>query len=147
MRTELIDLAPQARPLLPSELFELAEPYLSGQILAPNQNGPKRFIHDDICPDHLIINPDTGRLVGVIDFTDAMVGDIVLDFVGLIGLGGYSFIKQVTDNYDLDLGEDFQVQLEWLARNLTLRWLAKEGVKEAGDIDKHLAWVKHAFNY
>lgn len=85
--------------------------------------------------------------MGLIDFTDAMVGDIVLDFVGLIGLGGYGFIKEVTDNYDLVLGEDFEVQLEWLARTLTLRWLAKETTNDIGDIAKHLAWVKHAFHH
>jgi hypothetical protein len=30
----------------------------------------------------------SGRLTGLIDFTDAMVGEVVHDFAGLIGIGG-----------------------------------------------------------
>lgn len=66
-----------------------------GAFARPPQNGPLRFIHNDICPDHVIVGAHSGRLVGVIDFTAAMIGDPVLDLVGLIGIGGYRFIDQV----------------------------------------------------
>lgn len=147
LRTELVELADQARRLLPSDLLLLAEPYLSGQIPPPSQNGPKRFIHDDICPDHVIVDPDTGRLVGLVDFTDAMVGEIVLDFVGLIGIVGYPFIRQVVENYDLPLGEKFEVELKWLARTLALKWLAQAATRNPDAISKHLSWVRHAFHH
>ena len=135
-----------ARPLLPPALLVLAEPYLAGQVPEPIQDGPRRFIHNDICPHHLIVDPGTGRLVGLIDFTDALIGDVVLDFVGLIGIGGYPFIRQVVENYDLVLGERFEVELVWLARTLTLKWLAEAAPNDSGDIPKHLSWVKYAFN-
>lgn len=100
----------------------------------PAQDGPQRFIHNDVCPDHLIVNARTGRLVGLIDFTDAMVGEVVLDFVGLIGIGGYEFISQVVSCYDLPAGNDFRSKLEWLARTLTLTWLAEAADHDPGDI-------------
>lgn len=147
LRTELIATADLARPLLPPALLGLAEPYLTGQVREPVQDGPRRFIHNDICPDHLIVDPDTGRLVGLIDFTDALIGDVVLDFVGLIGIGGYPFIRQVVENYDLVLGEKFEEELIWLTRTLTLKWLADAAINDSGDIPKHLSWVKYAFNH
>ena len=147
LRAELIAVADSARPLLPPALLGLAKPYLNGQVPKPIQDGPRRFIHNDICPDHLIVDPDTGRLVGLIDFTDALIGDVVLDFVGLIGIGGYPFIRQVVENYDLVLGERFEEELVWLARTLTLKWLAESATNHSGEIPKHLSWVKYAFKH
>jgi aminoglycoside phosphotransferase (APT) family kinase protein len=147
LRVELIAAADLARPLLPPALLGPAEPYLTGQVPEPIQDGPQRFIHNDICPDHLIVDPDTGRLVGLIDFTDALIGDAVLDFVGLIGIGGYPFIRQVVENYDLVLSETFEEELVWLTRTLTLKWLAQAATNDSDDISKHLSWVNYAFNH
>lgn len=108
-------------------------------------DGPRRFIHNDICPDHLITSPRTGRLTGLIDFTDATAGEPVLDFVGLIGIGGYEFIGQVMDRYDLGLERRFAGKLEWLARTLTLRWLAEAADGPEDDIGKIRSWVAQAF--
>lgn len=146
LRTDLVSVADTVRPLLPTELRKRAEPYLSGSVVEPAQSGPTSFIHNDICPNHLIVNPYTGRLVGLIDFTDAMVGEVVFDFVGLIGIDGYGFIDQVAHHYDLPRGEQFESKLEWLARTLTLRWLAKAAINGSGDVSKHLSWVRYAFN-
>ncbi len=44
------------------------------------------LIHGDLVPEHLLAEPDTGRLVGVIDFEDAQIGDPALDFAGLAQL-------------------------------------------------------------
>lgn len=147
LRTDLVAVADVVQPLLSTEMLARAEPYLAGRVPEPTQDGPLRFIHNDICPDHLIVDPLTGRLVGLIDFTDAMVGEVVLDFVGLIGIGGYRFINQVADHYELPLGEGFDAKLKWLTRTLTLRWLAKAATDDPVDIPKHLSWVAHAFNH
>jgi aminoglycoside phosphotransferase (APT) family kinase protein len=143
LRGELAADADIVRPLLAPDL-RAAEPYLKGSVPEPDQDGPRRFIHDDICPDHLIVDTN-GRLVGLVDFTDAMVGEIVLDFVGLIGLGGYDFIAAVTASYDLPLGAGFWPKLHWLARTLTLTWLADAARDTPADIGKHLTWVTRAF--
>ena len=145
LRTGLTAAAGLARPLLGPDLLAQAEPYLAGQVREPPEDGPRRFIHYDICPDHLIVDPDTGRLNGLIDFTDAMTGDPVLDFTGLIGLGGYAFIDQVAASYHLPLGSGFDARLGWLARVLTLTWLADAAVSDPASISKHLSWVAQAF--
>ena len=144
-RERLISVAGAVRPWLANDLLEKAEPYLVGTIPEPAEAGPRRFIHNDICPDHLLIDPDTGHLTGLIDFTDAMVGDPVLDFVGLIGVGDRAFTGQVLASYDQPLGDSFAVKLSWLTRVLTLTWLGEAAADDPDDVPKHLTWVGRAF--
>jgi aminoglycoside phosphotransferase (APT) family kinase protein len=125
LREELAEVAEAVRPRLPAALRDEAEPYLSGEVPEPRRDGPRRFIHNDIRADHLLADPRTGRLTGLIDFGDAMAGDPVLDFVWLVGIGGYEFIAAVIRHYGLPLGDGFQETLIWLARVLTLTWLAE----------------------
>jgi hypothetical protein len=33
----------------------------------PAQDGPRRFIHNVICPDHVLVDRQTGRLSGLVD--------------------------------------------------------------------------------
>ena len=146
LRADLTAVAGLARPLLEPGLLAEAEPYLAGQVREPPRDGPRRFIHNDICPDHVIVDPDTGRLNGLIDFADAMTGDPVLDFVGLIGIGGYRFIGRAAARYDLPLGDSFGARLEWLSRVLTLTWLADAAAHDAPSIGKHVSWVTRAFS-
>ena len=145
LRTDLVAHADIVRPLLAPDVRAKAGPYLAGEIGEPPQDGPCRFIHNDICPDHLLVDPATGRLTGLIDFTDAMTGEVVLDFVGLIGIGDYEFIRQVAANYDLPLGAGFDAKLGWLARTLTLTWLGEAADDDPVNIPKHLNWVERAF--
>lgn len=144
-RKRLTSVAGSVRPWLSKVLLEKAEPYLVGAIPEPAQGGPQSFIHNDICPDHLLVDQDTGRLTGLIDFTDAMVGDPVLDFVGLIGICGRAFIEQVLASYDRPLGEAFAAKLHWLTRVLSLTWLAEAVADHPDDVPKHLKWVGQAF--
>lgn len=146
LRAELADSAEVARPLLSPAVLDVAEPYLAGKVQPPPASGTVRFIHNDICADHLIADPGTGRLTGLIDFTDAMAGDPVHDFVGLITVGGYGFISRVAAGYDLPLGEGFPASLKWLCRVLTLTWLAEAAGHDPPSVPKHLSWVRRAFS-
>jgi aminoglycoside 2''-phosphotransferase len=146
LRADLAALADVVRPLLAPDLLAKAEPYLAGEVAEPPQDGPCRFIHNDICPDHLLVDPATGRLSGLIDFADAMVGEVVLDFVGLIGIAGYEFIGQVAASYELPLGDSFDAKLGWLARTLTLTWLADAARHDPDSVPMHLSWVARAFS-
>ncbi len=145
LRTGLVGVASTVRPLLDRGLLTLAEPYLVGAVPEPEQHRPGRFIHNDICPDHLLVDPVSGQLSGVIDFTDAIIGDPVLDFVGLIGVGDRAFIDQVVANYALPLDDRFGSKLQWLTRVLTLTWLEEARLHDPGAVSKHATWVRRAF--
>lgn len=45
------------------------------------------LLHGDLGPDHLLLDPASGRLSGVIDFEDMSIGDPAFDFNGLTFLG------------------------------------------------------------
>lgn len=46
------------------------------------------LLHRDLSEEHVLIDPHTGRLSGVIDFEDMSIGDPAFDFIGLTALGG-----------------------------------------------------------
>ena len=41
------------------------------------------LVHNDLYPEHLLVDPQTEELTGVIDFGDATIGDPAADFVGV----------------------------------------------------------------
>jgi aminoglycoside phosphotransferase (APT) family kinase protein len=145
LRAELAEAAGSARPLLGPVMLARAEPYLAGQMPAPPRDRPSRFVHNDICAEHLLADPGTGRLTGLIDFTDAMGGDPAQDFAGLITIGGYGFISQVVASYSLPLGAGFPARLQWLCRVRTLTWLAEAAAHDLASVPGRLSWVARAF--
>lgn len=142
----LVAVAHLLEPLLCPALLEAARPYLRGDVPAPPNAGPRRFVHNDVNAGHLLVDPGTGRLSGIIDFADAMVGDPLLDFVGLVTVGDRRFVARVAAHYPLPLADDFEATFDWLARVLTLRWLADALVDDPGHVDRHLTYVQRAFD-
>ncbi len=41
------------------------------------------IVHADLNPDHVLLDPATGEVTGIIDFGDVCVGDPAIDFAGL----------------------------------------------------------------
>lgn len=100
-------------------------------------------MHNDISPDHVLVDPSDGALVGLIDFADAMCGDPVLDLAGLVGWAGFGFCEQVLDAYTLPIDDEVGARLRWASRTLGLIWL---GECEGGDdLARHQAWVRRSF--
>ncbi|RJQ74462.1 aminoglycoside phosphotransferase family protein [Pseudonocardiaceae bacterium YIM PH 21723] len=62
------------------------------------------LIHNDLKGEHLLITPD-GRLSGVIDWADAIIGDLAEDVAGLVlSVGGMAAVRIALDaGYDLEL--------------------------------------------
>ena len=106
--------------------------------------GPLRLIHDDLGPDHIIADPSTGRLAGIIDWTDASLGDPARDFVGLAVWLGWDLTGEVLRSYPMPMDRDFRERLGAMARVLSVMWLA-EAHERRGDVAKHIAWVRNAF--
>src|ERR1051326_2424550 len=49
--------------------------FLRGEIPRPPFSGPTRVVHSDLLPEHVLVDPETGRLTGIIDFADLVIGD------------------------------------------------------------------------
>lgn len=61
--------------------------------------GPARLVHGDLSDDHILLDAQ-GRMAGVIDFTDAGLGDAAIDFAYVWRLGE-SAVDMVLADYAL----------------------------------------------
>jgi aminoglycoside phosphotransferase (APT) family kinase protein len=141
--SEVLELEPSLRridPRLESPLRWLLGP----PAVPPPYRGAPRVLHNDLCPDHLLVDPGSGRLVGVIDWTDTAMGDPVLDFVVFAPWRGWRFTQGVLAHYPIPLDEGALERLDFLSKVLSLEWL-HDAVERGGDLDKHLRWVANAF--
>lgn len=112
--------------------------------IPPRYGGPSRLIHNDLCPDHVIVNPQTGEVVGVIDWTDTALGDPGLDFTFLVTWRGWKFTAGVLTHYALPLDAGFRQRLDYQTKVLSLKWL-DQAIQHEADVAKHIGWVRHAF--
>ena len=106
--------------------------------------GPPRLIHQDLSPEHLIVDPRTGRLTGIIDWTDATLDDPARDFVGFVTSRGWGFAENVLRSYPHRLDLAFRERLAFKARLLSLIWLG-EAREHGVDVPKLTEWVRNAF--
>lgn len=74
------------------------------------------LIHSDLGPEHILCDPHTARVTGLIDWEDACTGDPALDFVGLLQAGGKDFVGQVLKAYQRDLGMNFWPRLHFYTK-------------------------------
>lgn len=94
-------------------------------MVPPEYAGPPRFIHDDLQPEHIVINVESGRLSGIIDW-GAALGDPAQDFSFIAAWGGWEFTRSVLDAYHGPVDSDFVNRLLFLGRIRALGWLAYE---------------------
>jgi aminoglycoside 2''-phosphotransferase len=66
------------------------------------------LIHHDLAPEHILLDPVSGSLAGVIDWGDAVVGDPAMDVVGLFHDFGPDFTARVLDAYQGVVDDTFQ---------------------------------------
>lgn len=107
--------------------------------------GAPRFVHGDFSPDNVIVDPTSGRLVGVIDWGNSAIGDPALDFIWLVLWRGWSFALAVLDAYELPVEEDFIDRVRFHARVRALEWLT-DTIKRRADPELHLSWLRNAFS-
>ena len=70
--------------LLEREIEERCRHFLNDPArLPPESNGPDRWIHADLSAEHVLIDPISGAIAGIIDWTDMRIDDIAVDFAGL----------------------------------------------------------------
>lgn len=105
--------------------------------------GQLRFTHNDLGPDHLIVDSATGQLVGMIDWSDAILGDPVRDFVFLVTWQGWWFADEVLRYYPHSVDRGFREGLRFVARLLSVMWLAEAHERQT-DVAKHVEWVRNA---
>jgi aminoglycoside phosphotransferase (APT) family kinase protein len=110
----------------------------------PTYRGPLRLVHDDLSPDHLVVDPTTGRLAGILDWSDARLGDPAADFIFLVTWHGWALAEAVLRSYPHALDAGWRERVSVTARLLSLVWLAEASERES-ELTTHVAWVRNAF--
>ena len=70
------------------------------------QDLPMVLLHNDFAAEHVLIEPATQRVTGVIDWSDVAIGDRATDFAGISHWGGERLMAAVLDAYygPIDVG-------------------------------------------
>jgi aminoglycoside phosphotransferase (APT) family kinase protein len=85
--------------------------------------GRLRFLHGDFRSGNIIVDPASGRLAGVIDWTNAAIGDPALDFMTLVLWRGWAFMHRALGAYELPVDDGFLDRVRYHAQLQALEWL------------------------
>ena len=114
----------------------------------PNESALSRshcFLHGDFGAGNIIVHPDTGCLVGVIDWGNSQIGDPSSDFVWLALDRGWKFTREVLGAYELPIEHDFLDDVRAHAQALAKQLLA-DTVERGLDRTLQESWVRNAFS-
>lgn len=78
-----------------------------------------KLTHSDIMPEHIIVDPTTHKLSGIIDFGDMEIADPTYDFTFLRKYG-QKFLDIVYDNYKLDRDKTFEKRRQFYEDRLVV---------------------------
>ena len=112
--------------------------------LTPRVEAPWNLIHGGLESRHVLVDPSTGSIHGVIDWTDSHLGDAARDFVFLVTWKGWRFTEEVLGHYQRPIDREFRARLRYLAQWLSLIDLAYAHA-EGHDVAKHIRKVHTAF--
>ena len=118
--------------------------WLSTTPLTPPSAGPLQLIHGGLSPEHVLVDPTTGFVVGVIDWTDTMLSDAARDFVFLVTWQGWRFAEDVLRLYPRAVDREFRARLRYMSQLLSVIWLAFAH-EQGADLAKHVRGVRNAF--
>ncbi len=70
-----------------------------------------KLVHADFGSDHILVGK--GRVRGIIDFGDMILGDPALDFCGLAWFGDEVFFNEIIKNYRYKINVDFLQRVQF----------------------------------
>jgi aminoglycoside 2''-phosphotransferase len=95
-------IAQVALPELPADLADEVRRRYAGFVEHPPAF-PVCLVHNDLGPEHVLLDESTGAPCGLIDFEDATVGDPAVDVAPLVGTLGHRALPAL--QHGRDLGE------------------------------------------
>ena len=95
-------IASVALPELPADLADEVRRHYAGFVERPPAF-PVCLVHNDLGPEHVLLDGSTGAPCGLIDFEDATVGDPAVDVTPLVATLGEQALPAL--RHDRDLGE------------------------------------------
>jgi aminoglycoside phosphotransferase (APT) family kinase protein len=118
----------EARAHCPADLRAGIEAFLAAPPPAPGAR--LVFCHNDVRDDHVLVDPGTGRVTGLIDWSDAVLGDPALDLATVLTDFGAPAYERVLDGYGGPVEEGLGERVRHVARRRMvedLAWCVRTG--------------------
>lgn len=86
--------------------------------------GTPTLVHNDLWAEHILISPESGGVIGVIDWGDVVIGDPAVDFAGLYTWFGKRWVENALAYYSRSLGTEGMLRARFLATCLVVHTIA-----------------------
>lgn len=114
---------------------------------ADRTGGPRgaALLHGDLSPGHVLLDPETGTLSGIIDWGDAMLGDPARDFIFLYEDWGRDFLDYALEGYGVAGDASFLRRILVLYLADQMEWtLGVAAGGRTGNVEQGLAGLERA---
>jgi aminoglycoside phosphotransferase (APT) family kinase protein len=75
----------------------------------------RTLVHCDLAAEHILLDPQTLQVTGIIDWGEISVGDPAIDIAGIFALGGLDFATAVLSHYQGEPDEGLLHRARFLA--------------------------------
>jgi len=82
--------------------------------------GAMTLVHSDLWPEHILCDALSGEVSGIIDWSDALIGDPAIDFACLYAWYGEDWLKNVLMHYTKKLDTEIISRSRYLATCLAI---------------------------
>lgn len=114
VRSDALGDLPRVREVLPDAPIDRWRAFIEAGIDAGGQR-PVTLVHNDFAAEHVLLDPRTGAITGIIDWSDIAIGDPAIDFAGLFHWGGEPLVRGVLGAYTGSVDEDALCLARYLA--------------------------------
>ena len=104
VRTDALDDLRRVREIAPDAPVERWRALIEAGVDVVD--GPRVLVHNDFAAEHVLVDPLSRAMTGIIDWSDIAISDPAVDFAGLFHWGGEPLARGVLAAYDGDLGEE-----------------------------------------
>ncbi len=109
--------------------------YLENDVPLPYE-GASRLVHNDLWAEHILVDPRSGIVSGIIDWGDAVISDPAVDFAGLITWYGEKWLENVLSYYSRTPDTEIISRSRYLAACLAIHNIT------LGQNNGHSQWIK-----
>jgi aminoglycoside phosphotransferase (APT) family kinase protein len=133
------------RALMGADRWSRCEPFLAADPRIAPRAGAQVLLHDDLHLEHVLLDDRMERVTGIIDWTDASIGDPAAELVALWLSCGEAFVLQLLDAYDGPRDAELLARVRVRARWAALDWLARTAELDPPRVPARLGDVERAF--
>jgi aminoglycoside 2''-phosphotransferase len=125
---EVVAVEPRLRHRLPAAVRDRCASFLAGRPAPPVVRASDlRLSHADLGVEHVVFDPATYEVRGIIDWGDVRVADPAGDFAGLWLAFGDAFVTHLLRHYAHPVDERALARMRFQGRCAALVWLAYAG--------------------